>query len=169
MFNTKQLSKSINYLDDHGITEFSQFTQRQDAAVARNHELMSQMKEKETRIAELNKLRTHVITYLRTREVFAAYRESGYSKEFLTKHEAEILDHRAAKKAFNELGLQKLPSVKSLNNEIARLYDDKKRLYEEYRQIQNDMRELLVVHENLKRLFHDENSEAQISNHDKKR
>ena len=57
--------------------------------------------------------------------------------------------------------------MKSLNNEIARLYDDKKRLYDEYRQSQNDMRELLVVHENLKRLFHDEKNEAPISDHDK--
>lgn len=169
VFNTKQLSQSINYLDDHGIREFSELTKRKDAAVAKHHELMAQMKEKETRIAELNKLRTSVIAYLRTRDTFAAYRKSGYSKDFLAKHEAEILEHRAAKKVFNELGLQKLPSVKSLHDEIARLSDDKKRLYDEYREAQNEMRQLLVVHENLKRLFHDEKSEAQTPDHDKKR
>ncbi len=32
---------------------------------------------------------------------------AGYSKNFLAEHEADILLHKAAKKAFDELGLKK--------------------------------------------------------------
>ena len=37
--------------------------------------------------------------------------ESGYSKKYLAEHEADILLHKAAKRAFDELGLKKLPTI----------------------------------------------------------
>ncbi|MFR3400620.1 MAG: TnpV protein, partial [Clostridia bacterium] len=39
------------------------------------------------------------------------YRKSGYSKKFLEAHREEITLHKAAKAAFDEAGLQKLPKV----------------------------------------------------------
>ena len=50
------------------------------------------------------------------------YKLIVYSKKYLAEHEPDILLHRAAKKAFNENGLKKLPTVKSLKEEYARLY-----------------------------------------------
>jgi hypothetical protein len=47
-------------------------------------------------------LKTHIINYIKTREVYSAYRQNGYSKRFLSEHEAEILLHKAAKKAFDD-------------------------------------------------------------------
>ena len=35
-------------------------------------------------------LKTHIINYARTREVYAAYRKAGYSKAFLEAHREEI-------------------------------------------------------------------------------
>ena len=64
------------------------------------------------RLTQIDVLRRHVLNYARTREVFQQYKASGYSKKFLNEHQQEIDRHRAAKRAFNELGLQKLPSKK---------------------------------------------------------
>ena len=50
--------------------------------------------------------------------MYVAYRKSGYSKKFLEEHEADII-HKAAKKAFDEMGVKKLPTVKSLQVEFA--------------------------------------------------
>ena len=47
------------------------------------------------------------------------YRKSGYSKKFLEAHREEITLHKAAKAAFDEAGLQKLPKVKVLDAEFA--------------------------------------------------
>ena len=55
-----------------------------------------------------------------------------------------ILIHKAAKKAFDAFGLKKLPTVRSLNEEFARLMAEKKAAYAEYHRAQERMRELLI-------------------------
>ena len=54
-------------------------------------------------MAEIAVLRTHIVNYAKTREVYVAYRKAGYSKKFREEHEEEILLHQAAKNAFDEI------------------------------------------------------------------
>ena len=89
------------------------------AATALYNELSAQIKAAEKRMTEIAVLRTHIINYAKTREVYVAYRKAGYSKKFRAEHEADILLHQTAKKAFDELGMKKLPTVKSLQAEYA--------------------------------------------------
>ena len=49
--------------------------------------------------------------YSNTRDVYVEYRKSGYSKKFFEEHREEIQLHKAAKDAFNQLGVKKLPSI----------------------------------------------------------
>lgn len=95
-------------------------------------------------MAEIAALRTHIINYAKTREVYAGYRKAGYSKKYLAAHEDDIIIHKAAKRAFDEAGLKKLPTVKSLNAEYAELLAQKKAAYAEYAEAKKEMRELLV-------------------------
>ena len=39
-------------------------------------------------MAEIAVLKTHIINYAKTRDVYAGYRKAGYSKKFLAEHEA---------------------------------------------------------------------------------
>ena len=78
---------------------------------------------------------------------------SATSRQYLAAHEADILLHKAAKKYFDEVGIQKLPSVKSLNNEYSELIAKKKEAYADYRQTREEMRELLVVKANVDRIL----------------
>jgi len=52
-------------------------------------------------MAEIAQLKTHIIRYSKTREIYAAYKKSRNKKEFRAEHEAEITQHEAAKKAFD--------------------------------------------------------------------
>lgn len=61
--------------------------------------------------------------------------------------------HKAAKKYFDESGIQKLPSVKSINGEYAELLAKKKAAYSEYRKARETMRELLIVKANVDRIL----------------
>ena len=61
------------------------------------------------------------------------YRKTGYSKAFLEAHREEITLHKAAKAAFDEAGLQKLPKVKELDAEFSELLTKKKAAYPDYR------------------------------------
>lgn len=79
--------------------------------------------------------------------------KAGYSKKFRQEHEADILLHQSAKKYFDELGLERLPTVKNLQSEYARLLSQKKELYPEYRKLRTRMKELLTVKANVDRLL----------------
>ena len=69
--------------------------------------------------------------------------------------------HLAAKEAFNELNVKKLPTVKDLQAEYAQLLADKKTAYAEYRQARTAMRELLTVKNNVDRVLAMEQTEPQ--------
>ena len=110
-------------------------------------------------MAEIAVLRTHIINYAKTRGTYVAYRKAGYSKKFREEHEEEILLHQAAKEAFNELNVKKLPTVKALQAEYATLLANKKKAYGEYRQARTEMRELLTVKNNVDRVLSMDESE----------
>lgn len=93
------------------------------------------------------------VSYAKTREVYVAYRKAGYSKKFLAEHEAEILLHKAAKKAFDEMGIKKMPTIKSLQAEYAGLLTEKKKLYPVYSGIRQEMRDLQMAKANVARLL----------------
>lgn len=99
-------------------------------------------------MSEVEELKKQVINYLRTRETFRAYKASGYSKRYLAEHEQDILLHRAAKKAFNDLGLKKLPAVKALQAEYAALLAEKRAAYPAYREARAEMKKLLTYRVN---------------------
>lgn len=61
--------------------------------------------------------------------------------------------HKAAKKSFDELGVKKLPTVKSLQAEYAELLANKKAAYADYRKVRDEMKELLTVKANVDRLL----------------
>ena len=113
-------------------------------------------------MAEIAVMQKHIINYAKTREIYVAYRKAGYSKKFLAEHEADILLHKAAKKAFDEMGIKKLPNVKSLQAEYAKLLAEKKALYPEYSSIRQEMRDLQMARANVARVMgYDEKEKEQ--------
>lgn len=87
-------------------------------------------------------MKKHIFDYFKTKDVYAYYRKCGYSKKFLEEHRQDILLYKAAKNAFDELHLKKLPKVKDLSAEYSEILVEKKKLYGEYRQVKNDMQEI---------------------------
>lgn len=152
-FNLKQMAQTVLYLQEHNLLNYADLAEKADGSSERFRILSAQIKDAETRMAEISLLRTHIINYAKTREVYADYRKAGYSKKFLAEHEPDILLHKAAKKYFDEIGIQKLSSVKSLNSEYSELIAKKKEAYADYRKTREEMRELLVVKANVDRIL----------------
>lgn len=69
--------------------------------------------------------------------------------------------HKAAKKSFDELGVKRLPTVKSLLAEYAALLAEKKAAYADYRKARDEMKELLTVKANVDRLLGTDTREAE--------
>ena len=61
--------------------------------------------------------------------------------------------HQAAKKAFSELNLEKLPRVKELNEEYARVLAEKRAAYSEYRQAKKEMQDFLIAQKNVETIL----------------
>lgn len=152
-FNLKQLSQTLIYLEENGLLDRSVLEEKTAAATAQYHTLSASMKSAEQRMAEIKVLQQHIINYAKTRDTYVAYRKAGYSKKYLSEHESEIILHKAAKKFFDERGLKKLPTVKSLQAEYAQLLSEKKAMYAKYQQAKNEMRSLQTAKANVDRIL----------------
>lgn len=141
-YNTKQVAKAVLYLKQHDIRSYDDLEKNVKTATARFTKISASIKAKEKRLAEIQVLKKHIFDYFKTKDVYADYRKCGYSKKFLEEHRQEILLHKAAKNAFDELHLKKLPKVKDLSAEYAEILAEKKKLYGEYRQVKKDMQEI---------------------------
>ena len=164
VFNLKQMAQTMAYLSEHDLLEYATLKEKAASVSARYDVVSARLKAAENRMAEISELRTQIIHYAKTREVYAAYRKAGYSKKFLEAHREEITLHKAAKDAFDKLGLKKLPKVKDLNTEYAALLSEKKRLYPDYRRARDEMRELLTVKANVDRLLNMDAKAAEKEN-----
>ena len=153
VFNLKQMAQTLNYLSEHGLLDYADLETKTAEATARYNALSAQIKAAEKRMAEIAVLRTHIVNYAKNRETYVAYRKAGYSRKFYAEHEDEIRLHQAAKRAFDELNVKKLPTIKELQTEYVELLADKKKMYGEYRQARDKMRELLTVKNNVDRVL----------------
>ena len=168
VFNLKQMAQTLNYLSENNLMNIEDLTAKTDAAIARVHEMQVTIRETEKRMAELHTLKGHIINYVKTREVYAAYRMAGYSKKFVAEHEQEIKLHQAAKEAFSALGTQKIPKVKEIQAEYDALREKKKQAYAAYHQAQDEMRQLLTVRANVERILGVEEKEKERQKEKKK-
>ena len=155
-FNLKEMSKTLLFLQEQKIGSAEELRESAAAATERYHAMGDSIKAAEARLTEIAVLKTHIINYAKTREVYAAYRKAGYSKAFLEAHREEITLHKAAKAAFDEAGLQKLPKVKALDAEFTELLTKKKAAYPDYRKARNEMQELVRAQKNVERFFAEE-------------
>ena len=155
-FNLKEMSKTLLFLQEQKIGSADELRERAAAATERYHAMGDSIKAAEARLTEIAVLKTHIINYAKTREVYTAYRKAGYSKAFLEAHREGITLHKAAKAAFDEAGLQKLPKVKELDAEFAELLTKKKAAYPDYRKARNEMQELVRAQKNVERFFAEE-------------
>lgn len=152
-FNNKELANTLNFISEHGVVDYEDLTAQTEAATERANDLMASIRQAESRMTEIKVLETHIINYLKTKDVFASYHASGYSKAFAATHERELALCRAAKTAFNELGLQKLPTIKMLRSEYAELIEQKKQAYRQYRQARDEMRDLVRTKANVEMIL----------------
>ena len=161
VYNLKQMSKTLLFLRDHKIESMEQLDQLVQQQTAKRDALLSSIQQSEKRLAEIGTLKKHIINYSKTRATYEEYRKAGYSKRFLEAHREEITIHKAAKAAFDELGVRKLPKIKDLSIEYAEVLAAKKHDYAEYRQVKNDAQEFLIAQQNIASLYDTERKEEE--------
>lgn len=89
-FNIKQIAQTLNYLTETGLLEYSELKEKADQAEARCNGLQSHLQETEAKLTANAVLQTHILNYIKTREIYAAYHQSGYSKSFWLNMKAKL-------------------------------------------------------------------------------
>ena len=140
-YNLKQMAKTRIFLKEHNINSMDELREKANSTSADFDRLDKELKSAEQRLVEIAALKKHIINYAKTREAYVQYRKAGYSKAFFEAHREEITLHKAAKDAFQKMGVSKLPKVKELSEEYATVLEQKKSLYAQYRLSREEMRE----------------------------
>lgn len=153
VFNLKQMAQTINFLTENNITDYETLVEKTKAATDRYHELSQQIKELEKRMAGIAELKRHIINYAKKKDVFTAYRQSGYSTKFYESNLEDILIHQSAKRAFDSITLDKIPSLRELQLELNTCRDEKKAKLKDYALQKKSMKESLTVMSNIDHLF----------------
>lgn len=164
IFNLKEAAKTLNFLIDNNLTDYDELAARAVQAGNSFDAASRRMKQLEARMAEVAQLKTHIINYSKTREVYAAYKKSRHKKEFRAEHGTEIALHEAAKKAFDALGGKPIPKVAQLTQEYADLLAEKQEQYAEYRTARQDMITYQTAKANVDKILGLEQVEQQEQN-----
>ncbi|MCD7857255.1 MAG: hypothetical protein LUG55_05570 [Clostridiales bacterium] len=131
-------------MKEHGISDVENLAVECDAAVERYHELADKTKSNEARMKEIAELQRQIGTYGKTREIYLQYKKLPQKKQaaFYEAHRSDIVLHEASKRYFDSLGLEKLPSIKSLKQEYAALSAENKQLYPDQKTARRKMIDL---------------------------
>lgn len=78
---------------------FSSFCESVEEVKLWRDSLQAQIVSTEHRLTEIAILQTHITNYLKTKEVYAGYRKSGYSKKYYVEHADDIKLCKKSKKA----------------------------------------------------------------------
>ena len=158
--NIKQMAQTLLFLEEHDLRDFDKLTEKVSEASTKFGDISKRQKELEARLAEIAALKKHIINYSKTREIYAEYRKTGYSKKFFEEHREEITLHKAAKEAFSQIK-GPLPKIRELNEEYERVLREKKQTYAEYRKARQDMKDYQTAKYNVEQFLRKEEDERQ--------
>lgn len=158
--NIKQMAQTLLFLEEHNLRDYDELAAKAKSVSDRFAEITERQKSLEARLTEIADLKKHIINYSKTKQIYVAYRESGYSKKFYEAHREEITLHKAAKDAFSKIK-GKIPTIKELNVEYAQVLAEKKKTYSEYRQARQEMKDYQTAKYNIDRFLQTEEQEKQ--------
>ena len=142
VFNVKQMASSMAYLSSHNIQSYEELAAKAEAAIQSNENLLEEVKSAEARLKEIAATKKSIHDYLKTKNLYAEWKKTGYDASFYAAHEQEIIIHKAAKKAFDAIP-GRIPTIKALSAEYADVLAKKQKAYALYRESRTEMRELL--------------------------
>lgn len=153
VFNLKEAAKTVNFLTEKGVSDYGELEARAEAAGQRFDSLSARIKQLEERMAQKAQLKMHIINYVKTRDVYAAYKKSRDKEGFRKLHGSELEKNEAAKAAFDALKGEKIPKVAELSKEYAALLAEKKECYEEYKAAREEMIAFRTAKQNIDRIL----------------
>ncbi|MDO5401524.1 MAG: relaxase/mobilization nuclease domain-containing protein [Eubacteriales bacterium] len=149
LHNLRQAAKTMNFLTEHGIEQYTDLERTLAEISAANDEAAAGLKEVERRMGELAVLIKNVTTYKQTRPVALAQRKAKDKARFRQEHQSQLILYEAAARAIKEAGITTLPDLAQLKTEYARLDKEKERLYGQYGEVKKQLQEYGIIKQNV--------------------
>jgi len=147
--NIQRKAATLTYMDEHGLKSASDIRKRMEILQGRIAAKNSDYKEVKKRVNELNELIRNTGAYYATKRVYSGLSIAPNPVAYRTKNEADIYKHEQAraflKKYYNG---QKMLKVNDIKQEIAGIYDEFDRKYEEAQFDEEEFRQLESVLKN---------------------
>ena len=148
--NLKQAAKTVNFLTEHNIEQYTDLVARIDEITAASEQAADALKGVERRLADMAVLIKNITTYQKTKPVYEAYKKAKNKEQFRAAHESDLILYEAAAKALRAANVGgKLPSVAALQAEYARLTEQKEALYADYGKLKKQVKEYDTMKRNI--------------------
>lgn len=148
--NLKRAARTMVFLDQHGISRYTDLEQKITEIQDSNEQAAAALKTAERRLSDLALLIKHTATYKELKPLYSEYKKSRDKEKYLRGREREIILFEASARALKAAGVgDKLPDLAKLREEYSRLSEEKDRLYAEYGSLKKRMREYDAVKQNI--------------------
>jgi len=166
LYNLKEMAKTLIFLSERGIDSYDALVEKSNTISGAHNKRSNRIKEIEAKLSEISELQKQIGTYGKTKDTYLMYRkmknetQSAWAKFrnqehpadlFYESNRANITLHEAAKKYFDAQGYgasKKIPTIKSLQMEYAKLNAEKKKLWAGYRAEREEMVALKMAKQN---------------------
>ena len=158
-FNNKQAAEVLIFLQENNVCSYKDLEEKAEAAWDKFDAFRETLREQEKQLKELGELKKTIITYVRTRDVYAAYKKGGYSKragrKFYEDHRDEIIDHQEAKQTFDKLKKEgkPIPKIQEISAEYDRILNEKREAYRQYKEAKTEMQTWQIAKKNMEMLL----------------
>ena len=155
IFNVKQAANTVNFLTENNV-DYQKLEQKIQYRTKQFNEISSQLKQKEKQIKEVLELKTNIIYYARTIDIYKQYQKTKDKQNFKKEHSEDIIKHEKAKAFFEKNSQKELPKVKELQQQYQNLLAEKQQLYQQYATAKKEMLEYQTAKQNMDKLLQTE-------------
>ena len=155
--NLKQAAKTLNFLTEHKIEQYTDLTAKIAEITAASEQAADSLKAVEKKLSDMAVLIKNVTTYQKTKPAYDAYRKAKDRDSYRAAHEQAVILHEAAARSLKSAGISgRLSNVAVLQAEYEKLQQQKEALYAEYGKIKKQVREYDVIKRNIDSILRQE-------------
>ena len=132
IFNLQQAAHTLIYMQENGFADMKSLQSARQNAKNDVSDIENQITANKAEIKALSEQKKQAEIYRQTMDVYKKYNATIFKKKFYASHKDDIDKHiKARAYIFDELKLEKFPSLKKLSGDISGLYEKEKSLRQE--------------------------------------
>ena len=160
--NTDAIAQSMIYLKENHFDSCEMLEDTIQELTGKRNELKARIWASQARMKEISEQKKTILTYRRTKSVYAQYRESGWAPAFYNAHAKEIDAHKAAEQVYQKANGQ-LPTLAELSAEYDRLLHQKREDRAALAPVQSRLQDLRRIKHNIDIITDDKLPDAETS------